>query len=91
MLVRERCKYVRDGLLYTYICMCIALSVGFVHCFSITYRDFLCMRTNKTVNFQVSEKLSFIEQITLFTISLLISRCYFGQFLCSDDLQVVNF
>jgi hypothetical protein len=91
MLVRERRKHIRDDLLYTYVCMYIALSVGFVHFVFYTHRDFLCTLALMTINFQVSEKISFIDQISLFTISLLIIRCFLVQFLCSDDLQVVNF
>jgi hypothetical protein len=56
MLVRERRKHVRDGLLYTYIYVCVlpyrsALSTAFP-----LFRDFLCTRARVRLNFQVSEK-----------------------------------
>ncbi len=41
------------GLLYTYICMCVVLSVRFVHCVSITYRDFLCTRSREYLKIEL--------------------------------------
>jgi hypothetical protein len=80
MLVRERRKHVRDGLLYTFICICIALSVDFVHYVFVNYRDFLYARANKTINYQVSQKIPFINQISVSTISFSQAQYFFAHF-----------
>jgi hypothetical protein len=77
MLVRQRRKYVHDALLYAYICMCVALSVCFVYCISITYRDFLYTRARLKIELsQLSKNIPFyLSNIILynffFTISIL--------------------
>ena len=43
-----------------YVCMCITLSVGCVHCIFIAHRVFLCTRARVTkhrgISFQVSKR-----------------------------------
>ena len=69
--VNERRKHVREGLRYMYVCTCIALPVGYVHCVSIyLQREFLCTReraraTKSKERFEISENILYSSNIIL--------------------------